>query len=198
MTDKPFNSLNDYYNALLDLVESEKLKFSEFQEKLSQMGSKKRDREFENFMKRSLTEFDNLQKQKPTEKRLLFSVNGKLCFREDEKWVEIPKRFQEKTLNNPELYFFGEPIPSKFCDNCQRIFPIKLFSYRKYCSEQCQTEAKLKRKRKKYRNDHPLKVRVCRVCNKIIEGRSDKQVCGNSSCQKAYYRKYGRTRKKER
>lgn len=198
MEQPSFNSLDDFYNGLIKIVDLYKKKFEEYQAKYQgkKIRSKKQEKEFYFLIKWYQDEVEKLRQQKPYEKRDLFLVNNKLCFRVKGEWVEIPKRWQKKYLNDPEIYYFGSPIFVKVCENCHIEKRVEDFKFRKYCSIECQNEAKLKKKRMRFQQSHPQIKKICEFCKIEITGRSDKAVCNKSACQKAHYRKYGSTRKR--
>lgn len=95
-------------------------------------------------------------------------------------------------------YILPQKTYKKTCQHCGRIFKT-LKESQQYCSPACKKRQFIEKRKIKVVNGTNGKTeeRVCPICGNAIEGRADKKTCGKDACRKAYYRKYGPSKKKE-
>jgi len=134
---------------------------------------------------------------------VLNSENRGILFNKDKIILkEIDGKLGKKPLEiyNTE-YFLPQRTYKKTCEHCGRTFNTLKNSEKnsqKYCCPTCKKKhfIKLRKVKAKKNKISTQEERICPICGDSITGRADKKTCGKDACRKAYYRKYGSSRKK--
>lgn len=113
--------------------------------------------------------------------------------------TEIDGKLSKKQLEIIDTeYILPQKTYRKKCEHCGRLFKTLKIS-QKYCSPDCKKQEFIELRSIKAidEKNRVKKGRFCPICGDAITGRADKKTCGKDACRKAYFRKYGASRKKE-